>query len=155
VIVAGTSLPPVPSQSFSYGQNGSLFAMSMNIANIENQTWLIQVTIADVNGNESALAAAPGRDVYFFGSQGTRTLTASAAMLATDSLINCNATSGAITYTSLAFSSLAGRQFTISKTDSSSNNVTLALQAGDSFDDGTTSVALSTQGASFTWRVQG
>jgi lysophospholipase L1-like esterase len=72
----------------------------------------------------------------------TKTANYTAAM--GDSVILCNATSGAVTITLPTAAGIQGRAFQVKKTDSSSNSCSLATTGGQSI-DGATSVALSTQ----------
>ncbi len=64
--------------------------------------------------------------------------------LATDELILCNATGGAITVNLPAAASSSGKTFTIKKTDSGTNAVTIDGNASETIDGGTT-YAISTQ----------
>jgi len=128
---------------------------TFSIDNYREQAILVQPLVADPSGATSLARFSPIRELYIWGAQGTRTITTSQTMLVTDSQVVADATAGAVVYTCLAFAAIPNHTFTVAKSDTSANTVTIALQAGDSFDDGTTAVVLSLQGDSFTFRVHG
>ena len=96
---------------------------------------------------------APVRMMFVFGAQGTRTITGDADMLVTDSLVNAIITVPA-TYTSLYFSLVPNQTFTVQNDLTSTASLTIQLQTGDSFEDGSMSLVLAA-GDSATWRVHG
>ena len=69
------------------------------------------------------------------------TKTAAYTIGASDSVILCNATSGAFTVTLLSAASIAGRQYTIKRT-SALNSVTIAAASGEAIDGAATKVLI-------------
>jgi hypothetical protein len=131
-------------------------SLSIPAANFIRQAMLIAGFTVDVNGNESPDGDQPFREDWIYGAQGTRNIAASATMLITDSLIDVDASGGAVVYTCLPFGQVANQTFTVVKTDSSANTVTVQTASGaDTFDDGSTAVVLGSQGTSVTFRVHG
>jgi hypothetical protein len=129
--------------------------LDLPVANYAGKTLLVEVVTLDAKGTESAPQNNPVGMIYVPGAQGTRPITSSGPMLATDSLVSADAAAGAITYTSLAFALVPNQTFTVMKSDASANTVGIQLLTGDTFDDGTDLVVLSNQGDSFTFRVHG
>lgn len=74
----------------------------------------------------------------------TSAKTANYTVLASDSIVTADATSGAITMTLPTAVGIAGRQYTIKKTDASANAVTVATTSSQTI-DGVASSALSAQ----------
>lgn len=83
-----------------------------------------------------------------------RSVTASTTVVDSDYLILADATGGAITVTLPAVSLNAGRRFNIKKTDASGNAVTIDGASSETI-DGATTVAISTQYASYTVQSDG
>lgn len=83
-----------------------------------------------------------------------RSVTASTTVVDSDDLILADATGGAITVTLPAVSLNAGRRFNIKKTDASGNAVTIDGASSETI-DGATTVAISTQYASYTVQSDG
>jgi len=164
LVLDATSVWIVEAPAWDYAGDSSgssnavpLAAVTMNIPtdNFVNQSLVIAGFTVDVNGNESPDGDGPIREDWIYGAQGTRTITVSCTMLATDSLIAADATAAAIVYTALPFAQVPNQTFTVTKADNSAHTVSIALQSGDTFDDGTSSVVLSNQGDTFTFRVHG
>jgi hypothetical protein len=127
--------------------------VQVDVPNLQGQAWLILVRTCDANGNSGPDLQAPMAEIYFFGAQGTRTITGDDTMRSTDSLINAVLSTNA-TYTSLSFSLVPNQTFTVQNDKTSSGALTIQLQSGDSFEDGSTSAILAA-GDSLTWRVHG
>jgi len=152
IIFCDPTSTEIPSAAFS-ARNASTAAVvaTPDLANFANQTWLIRVRVKAADESFGPDALAPMRDVYFFGAQGQRTITASATMLPTDGQVNAIIT-GAATYTCLAFSTVPNQLFVVSNDSTSTANLTVAVHSGDSFNDGATSRVLS-PGQSTTFKV--
>jgi hypothetical protein len=77
VICAPSGAPPWLSPAMAV-RNGSLSVLvaQASVANLEGQAWLFLVRTADRNGNSGPDAAAPMRELYFNGAQGTVVVTA-------------------------------------------------------------------------------
>lgn len=69
-----------------------------------------------------------------------RTLTGTGNILADDSVVLCNATSAAFTTTLPTASGIAGRRYTIKRTNGGANNVTVATTSSQTIDGATTNV---------------
>jgi hypothetical protein len=126
-----------------------------SIANLLDQPWLVTVRTEDANGNHALDFLAPKREIYFFGSQGTRTILASCTQQTWDSLVSAICTTADIVYTCCPFSAVPNQAFTVSKDDSTPWGVIIQCSGTDTFKDGTTSKTLATMGDSFTWRCDG
>jgi hypothetical protein len=145
-IVDGIWSPEVQSDAFQVPNKGAFSGVvaAPLVQNLANQTWIFIVrteTVDDVSGPDSA---APVREVYFFGSQGTRTITTSQTMLATDGIIDVNASGGNVIYTLLPFAQIPNQSVYVQKIDASANTVTIACAVGDTI-NGQSSVILSNQ----------
>lgn len=131
VVEAGWS-PEAHTQGFPVPNRGaSIVAAAPLVANLASQTWLFLVraqTADDLNGAD---AYAPTGEIYVFGSQGTRTISTSQDMLATDRIIDVDATGGAVVYSLLPFAQSPNQSLFIQKIDSGSNAVTWVCAAGD------------------------
>jgi hypothetical protein len=154
VIVLVEAVPQASAQFDQAGGAGNSLLGSLALANYARMVVRIEgyTQKAAVLGR---IEKAPFRELFVRGAQGTRPITSSVAMYSTDRHIKGDATGGNLTYTHLPFTEVPNQEFTIVKTDATAHTVTLQLQAGDAFDDGTTSVVLANEGDSFTWRVQG
>ena len=126
-----------------------------SIANQLNQTWLFTVRTEDIKGNHCPDFMAPKREIYFFGGQGTRTITACTFQLTWDSLIRAICTTADIVYTCVPFSAVPNQAFSVSKDDATSWGVLIQTVGADKFADGTTLKVLAAKGDSFSWRVEG
>jgi hypothetical protein len=100
------------------------------------------------------------RELFLFGAQAptsiASTLTQTTFYMSIGmSMINADATLGSITFVLLPASQISGRTITVSKSDSTSNTVTIVpYSSADEFEDGTSSVVLSFIGDSQSMRVQ-
>jgi hypothetical protein len=143
------------SQAINNDEPGLVESYDIDVSNYSRAALFVRVSSVSPNGLVSSPQLDPFREIFLFGSQFPRTISADATMLPTDSMVNGNANAGAITYTCLPFSQIQGRLFTLSKVDGSPNTVTLqTASSNDTFEDGSTSVALSVHGDSITWRIQ-
>lgn len=105
VIVASAWGPETPGQSFSQPNRGSAtpVVVSPTVTNLAKQPWVVIVrmeTEGDVSGPD---AYAPMRVIYFFGFQGTRTVSGSTIMQAPDKIVIFQGITANATYTCLPF----------------------------------------------------
>ena len=110
------------------------------IANLQNQTWLFIARSQDANNDNGDDTFAPVREIFVFGSQGTRTITSSQTMQATDRIIDANTNGGNITYTLLPFDEIANQSIFIQNTGN--GVVTVQCQGSDTLLDGVSSLQL-------------
>lgn len=93
VILSAQDFPPYPTQAIQI-PNKSTFSgvvAEPNIVNLAGASWLVQSFTADASG---AFGINPAfREIYLFGAEGTRTITASDTMQVIDGTILCD-TSG-------------------------------------------------------------
>jgi hypothetical protein len=84
-----TSLETGPISSASLNPSPAPFIASINVDNFRNQTLVVQALTEDPSGNTSLERYAPLREIYLFGGQGTRAITATTTggMLATDRVL--------------------------------------------------------------------
>lgn len=80
-------------------------------------------------------------------------LSASTALQVNSAVVFCNAGAGAVTITLPPASS--GGRFSVIKTDSTANACTVATAGTDTFVGGTTTSALTTQGAAHSYAADG
>lgn len=135
------------------------------VTNLAGQPWLFLVraeNAKNVNGPDSF---APMREIYIFGSQGTRTIFGASPaptidQVITDRLVNCDASAGPLTYQLLPFADIPNQSMFIQKIDSTANPVTI-LCDGPSGDEITwkgtavTSVVLDEDGENLAFIVSG
>lgn len=145
VVEAGWG-PESLTQSFSSAGRGAVngVAASPLVANLGGQTWVFIVrtqTRDDIDGLDMF---APVREIFVFGSQGTRTIAESQTMLFTDRIIDADASAGPVDYTMLPFVEIPNQSLFAQKIDASPNPVQILCQAGDTI-NGFPSVLLSKQ----------
>jgi hypothetical protein len=136
---------------------------SLSIDNYRQQTILVEALVADPNGNTSLRRWSPMREIYVWGAQGTVYLPNpqypgnSYTIQPTDSLIvvDCSVNGAPFVVTNPVFSSVPNQTFQVAKKDSTAYTVTDQCQAGDTYDDGSTSTVLYNRGDSTTFRVHG
>ena len=131
-------------------QDSPSMPVTMNVANESGSTIVVRVDTVDSTGQESVANLAPLRDIYIFGAQGTRTVTASTTQLTNDGRIFCDATSGPLTVNLLADGTVREQELFIQKIDSTTNAVTIAASSGDIFSTpfNATTLTLASQGDS-------
>jgi hypothetical protein len=97
-------------------------------------------------GNVGIGTTNPHSSLHVAGSLARAIVSKSGAYTATasDSVMEVNAGSGAVTITVPTAAGIAGRLYTIKKTDASANAVTVAATGGQTF-DGSATISLSTQ----------
>jgi hypothetical protein len=146
IIVASGWGPETPGQSFSSPSRGVVnnVVCSPQVTNLAKQAFVFIARMQDVNDVNGADAFAPMRDQYLFGFQGTRTITTSQTMLATDRIILIDASAGPVTLTLLPFSEIGGQDLYIAKIDSSANAGTVACTSPDTI-NGNATVVLAIQ----------
>lgn len=115
---------PVP------GAVGGIVA-AVAVHNLAGQTWAVIVRTETASGVRGSDAYAPVREIFFFGSQGTRTITSDETMRPTDRIIDADASAGDLTYTLLPFSSIPNQSIFVQKIDSSGNKVRVLCADGD------------------------
>lgn len=133
-----------------------------NVPTADQPIWTLRVFMADDGGGFTDNPWVRIREMFFFGSHGTRTIVgpASGAMMwYTDQLVECDVTNGDVTYTCLPFSQIPNRTFWLSRFDSgsSSNAMTVhTASSGDIFlDNGLSSHTYTAQGDHCYFRVHG
>jgi hypothetical protein len=119
---------------------------TLNVNNYANQTMLIQALTLDAAGNSCVPRYAPIRDIYQFGSQGTRTVTASDAQRVTDGTLLHDTTSASQALQLLSSASVRNQALIIRKSTTDANTVTINTDPGDYFPDGTQSMVLTNAG---------
>ncbi|MBX2996161.1 MAG: hypothetical protein KF681_15145, partial [Bdellovibrionaceae bacterium] len=94
----------------------------------------------DSSGNVGVGTTAPNSTLHVSGSVATALAvrTASATLTSADSITIGNATSGPLTFTLPSAAGIAGRQYTIKKSDGSANAVTIATTSAQTIDGATT-----------------
>jgi len=100
---------------------------TVNILNYAKQVILVRALTADQTGKTSLKRWSPYREIYIWGAQGTRIITASQTMIYTDSLIVADCTSNDIVYTMLPFSQLPNMVMTWDRADTSAHTFTVQV----------------------------
>jgi len=149
----GPETKGLPFTATSRGVAG-VVAASPVVSNLPKQAWVFIVRMQSVNNINGYDAFAPMADIFFFGFQGTRTITTSQTGLVTDRIIDANAAGGAITYTFVPFSSIANQSVFIQKSDTSANQVTWQCSGSDTI-NGVSSGILAGYGASLVVTIPG
>ena len=108
-----------------------LVAVSPLVTNLPQKAWVFIIRMQSAQNINGADAYAPMADIFFFGFQGTRTITTSQTGLTTDRIIDADASGGAITYTFVPFSEIPNQTVYIQKSDSSANAVTWQCSESD------------------------
>jgi hypothetical protein len=163
VICAPDVNGPPPSSAISVPNKNSLngVLMTPGVQNLASAVWLVRVRTYDVKGNYCLDFMAPSRLVFFFGALGTTLVDSSSTGYPTVyvpawyGLIEVECSTANITCIVPPFSSTPNQEFTYSKLDGTSYQVTVQTQSGDTFVDGTTARTLTSKGASFTYKVDG
>jgi hypothetical protein len=143
------------STSIDNGSPATPVSISVPAGNFLQQPVVIAGFTVDVNGVESSDGDAPIREDWIYGAQGTRTITASSTMLATDGLVLCDTTAGDLTYTMLPFSEVPNQEVLVVKVTGDTNTVAVQTTAGDTFDDGSTQITLTFLGAYTVVKIHG
>jgi hypothetical protein len=132
---------------------GTLDASAVAVGNVPvdnfpGQSVLIEVLTEDQNGNFAPEYLAPLRSIYVPGAQGTRKVTASTTITASDGTLQYDTSGGNITQALPAASSMPNQDLTFSKTtaDASTLTITGAISG---------SVVLSVQYQSATFHSDG
>jgi len=148
-------------------QDSKSMPMTMDVANESGSTVVVRVDTVDPTGQVCVTNLSPWRDIYIFGAMGTRivlptadpnyTAANSGNQTVNDGRLLCDATHGNITVNLLAdTSAMKDQELVITKTDSSTNTVTIATNTvnSDTFRDppGATTLTLSDQGKCITLR---
>lgn len=146
IIVEAAFGPEVHSKALTAPSRGAVTGVlaSPEVSNVQNQTWLFIARTQDATNNNGDDSYAPVREIFVFGSQGTRTITASTTMLPTDSTIDFDATAGDIVYSMLPQSQIPNQQYFFQKIDASANTVKI-LPAGTDTVNGEPFILLSKQ----------
>jgi hypothetical protein len=130
----------------------------VTVPTLAGQAWLIAVRTEDAAGHSVWGWNAPMAEIYFFGAQGTRTITGDAAGLPTDRVIDAFISAPA-TYSALPFSTLPNQSFIVRNDASSTAVLTIQLASGtgwqDTFDDGVTTSWALNPGENKAWTVPG
>jgi hypothetical protein len=137
IIVEAGWGPEQHTHSFSVLSRGAANGVvaSPQVTNLAGKTWAVIVrtqTAGSDNGDDMFAAI---REIYSFGSQGTRTITASQTMLLTDRIIDVDASAGPVVYTLLPFSQIPNRRMIFQKIDESNNPVTILCAGSPPVDD--------------------
>ena len=144
VIICAPSNPEIPSLPIS-AKNGTLSGVMAQIPalNLAGLSWLLRVRTEDVKGHYGPDAYAPFREVYMYGSQGTRTIgSGTTAQLLTDGMLLCDTSGGNVTVNLLAQADVPNMRLLVKKVTSDTNTVTINASGSDTI-DGQTSVVLS------------
>jgi hypothetical protein len=157
VVICATATNPEHGTPQLSALNGSVSGVvaTVSVKNMTAQTWLFLVRTENAEWTHGPDSLAPMRELYLYGSGGTRTITTNTTMSGTDGLVkaDCSVNNTNITYTCLPFADIPNQQFTVSKIDNTSYTVTVVCASGDTFTDGSTSTVLSNQGDSTTFKV--
>lgn len=154
IVVEGSWGPEQHTQPTAAAAGVASIVASPQITNLAGQVWVVIVRTQNSNDDNGDDQFAPIREIYDFGSQGTRTVRTSQTLLVTDRIILADASAGAITLTIPPLSSISNQGLYIAKVDSSPNVVTLLPSSGDTL--GTkTSRTLTKEGANIWITVPG
>lgn len=155
VVEAGWG-PEQHSNPFSSPIGGAINGVvaSPVVTPLAGQTWVVIARTQNSNSDNGLDLFAPVREIYDFGSQGTRTITTSQTALPTDKIVLVDATAGNVTYTLLPFYETPNQALFIEKIDSSTHTVTIAAAIGDTL-GGATTFTLSKQYARLVMFIPG
>jgi hypothetical protein len=148
IIVEAAWGPEWPTQAATIPSRGTapVVVGAPVVTNLANQTWVFIAraqTADDLNGDD---AFAPVREIFIFGSQGTRTITASQTMQFTDRIILIDASAGPVVFTMLPFDQIPNQSFYVAIIDDSGNGAQVETSSGDFFNGGVASIALAAYG---------
>lgn len=118
--------------------------VKQTLNNLAYQTWLITVQCDTGGGTQNLPQYSPMRDFYVAGNGGTRTITSSTTMVASDGIILADCTSGNITFTLLSSTLAPNKQMRVTKVDTSANTCTIAAASGDTI-NGASTIVLTSQ----------
>lgn len=111
--------------------------------NYQNQSLMVFASILDANGNSSLSAFCPYREMYFFGAQGTRSVSGAVVALLTDRVVTFDTSGGPGTYTIQDASLLSNLEVLIQKGTGDPNTVTIQTADGSLFDGQSTLVLMA------------
>lgn len=132
-------------QSRNASMPGPTIVAQPNVINLAGQTWLFRVRACDANGNYAPDSLAPFREIYLFGGQGTRTITASATQLLTDGMVLCDTTAGNISFQLLPIAAVPNMRLIVKKISTDANTVTVLPATGETI-EGEASATLANAG---------
>ena len=133
-----------PKISLANGSGGPTTIAKLTVDNLAYQTWLVTVQCDTAGGTQNLAQYSPMRDVYIAGSQGTRTITSSTTMVATDGIVLADCTNGNIVYTLLSSTVAPNQEMRVTKIDTSTHTCTIACASGDTI-NGQSTIVLTTQ----------
>lgn len=160
VILSGSTSNSVLMSGINNSNPNTVESFKLDVLNYGRQTVFLQVSSRSPTGVASGYVNDEFRELFLFGAQAptsiASTLTQTTFYMSIGmSMINADATLGSITFVLLPASQISGRTITVSKSDSTSNTVTIVpYSSADEFEDGTSSVVLSFIGDSQSMRVQ-
>ena len=103
----------------------SATSLSIPTGNFLDESLLIAGFTVDVNGNESPDGDGPIREVWLYGAQGTRIVTANSTVLPTDGTIQVDTTAGNVTVTLPDPGTMLNQSVLIQKISPDTNIVTI------------------------------
>jgi len=90
VIVCAAESVEDPTAAVSAKHSGILATIEPKVPNLGGQAWLFRVRTEDVNGISGPDSLVPMREIYLFGNQITRQITADSTELVTDGVVVCD-----------------------------------------------------------------
>ena len=141
IIVLVEAVPQVALSPDLSSDSGSALIGEIAIPNYARQVVRIE---GYLSSGTPRIEAAPFRELYIWGSQGTRTIAADATMLPTDGLVECDAGAAAIIYTLLPFVQIPNRVLEVRILPGGTHTVEVRVDPStdDSFQNGSTSIML-------------
>jgi len=131
-----------------YSQDSTSMPMTMDVANEAGSTVVVRVDTVDATGQACVTNLSPMRDIYIWGAQGTRTVTASTTQLNTDGRVFGNAAAGNMTHTLLASGQVYNQELFLQKIGTDANTWSITCATGDTFSNGNTTIMLTNPGDS-------
>ena len=115
----------------------------VNVSNYGRQALFVRVSTQSGDETLSLPVLDPFREIFLFGSQGTRILTASATMQKTDYLVEFVNITSNVTYTCLPFDLIPNQEFIVVRQNCGSFTVTIQAVGQDTFTSGGNQIVLT------------
>jgi hypothetical protein len=147
IVCAPVNLPAFISNSLSTRSAavGGVVVAQPTVTNLAGQPWLVRVRTLNAEQQSGPDSLAPFREVYIFGGQGTRTVTASVTQLPNDGMMLCDTTLGSLTLQLLSVAAVPNMTLIVKKVSGDANTVTILPATGETI-DGAASVVLANLG---------
>lgn len=142
------AIPQAPTPANTAVPNSASLVGNVGVNNYLKQVVHVEAYTSDEHGLMGPIQDVPFRELYIWGSQGTRVVTASGTELAIDGTVKFDSSAGPITFQCLSANQHLNSEIFYVKVSTDSNVVTVVAASGEAFTDGSLSFTLLNAGDS-------